>query len=123
MTEVVVAVFTASPAADAAVQDLKVARIPSAVIQQEVSDPALHQDSKAVWPSLAGAWQKSSVTVAVDERHAGAVTGILRQYGPLKIEERAEPPRPKATKHAVSSPRSWWKTSIAAAARMATAGG
>jgi hypothetical protein len=28
------------------------------------------------------------VTVAVDEMHADAVTGILRQFGPLNIEER-----------------------------------
>jgi hypothetical protein len=31
----------------------------------------------------------SSVTVAVDEIHAAAVTGILDQYGPLEIEERS----------------------------------
>ena len=30
-----------------------------------------------------------SVTVAVDEIHVVAVTGILNQYGPLKLEERA----------------------------------
>ena len=30
-----------------------------------------------------------SVTVAVDEMHATAVTGILNLYGPRKIEERA----------------------------------
>jgi hypothetical protein len=29
------------------------------------------------------------VTVAVDEIHATAVTGILNLYGPRKIEERA----------------------------------
>jgi hypothetical protein len=29
------------------------------------------------------------VTVAVDEMHAVAVTGILNLYGPLKLEERA----------------------------------
>jgi hypothetical protein len=29
------------------------------------------------------------VTVAVDDMHADAITGILNQYGPLDIEERA----------------------------------
>jgi hypothetical protein len=28
------------------------------------------------------------VMVAVDEMHADAVTSILKQYGPLEIEER-----------------------------------
>ena len=37
----------------------------------------------------ASAWQRSTVSVAVDEMHADAVTGIVKQYGPLEIEERA----------------------------------
>ena len=74
MTELVLAVFDAASAADAAVQDLEVARIPSAVIHREV--PGNHS-------------APPSVTVAVDEIHATAVTGILNLYGPRKIEERA----------------------------------
>jgi hypothetical protein len=58
MTEVVVAVFAASRAAEAAVQDLKVARIPSAVIQQGVCDGSSLRDGKAVWHGVASAWQK-----------------------------------------------------------------
>lgn len=73
MTELIVAVFGAASAADAAVQDLEVARIPSAVIQREI-------------PRSTGV--RPSVTVVVDELHAAAVTGILNQYGPLKLEER-----------------------------------
>ena len=73
MRELVLAVFDAASAADAAVQDLEVARIPSAVIQRGSRAPGA--------PPL--------VTVAVDEMHAPAVTGILNQYGPLEIEERA----------------------------------
>jgi hypothetical protein len=69
MTELVHAQFDATSAADAAAQDLEVARIPSAVIRRGVARPTL--------------------TVAVDERHTGAVTGILNQYGPHKVEERA----------------------------------
>lgn len=73
MTELILAVFEVASAADAAVQDLEVARIPSAVVQREVSGSTSAQPS---------------VTVAVDEIHAAAVTGILSQYGPLQIEER-----------------------------------
>ena len=72
MTELVFAVFDAASAADAAVQDLEAAHIPSAVIQREVP----------------GNTARPSVTVAVDEIHASAVTGILNLYGPAKIEER-----------------------------------
>jgi hypothetical protein len=71
MTELVLAVFDAASTADAAVQDLKVARIPSAIIQREVPGSA-----------------RPRVTVAVDEMHTGAVTRILNQYGPLGLEER-----------------------------------
>jgi hypothetical protein len=35
----------------------------------------------------------SSVTVAVDELHTAAVTGILNQYGPLEIKERSDSAR------------------------------
>jgi hypothetical protein len=70
MTELVLAVFDAASAADAAVQDLEVAGIPSAVIRRGV-------------PGNRSA--PSAVTVA----DAVAVTGILNLYGPLKLEERA----------------------------------
>jgi len=64
MTELVTAVFGAASVAEAAIHDLEAARIPSAVIQREFG-----------------------VTVAVDEKHADAVTGILKQRGPVDIEE------------------------------------
>ena len=73
MTETVIAVFDGASAADAALQDLEVARIPSAGIRREVGD-----DPKPV------------VAVTVDEMHADAVTGILNQHGPLHVEERGE---------------------------------
>ena len=72
MRELMLAVFDAASAADAAVQDLEVARIPSVVIQREAPGSA-----------------RPRVTVAGDEMHVGAVTGILNQYGPLELEERA----------------------------------
>ena len=74
MTELVLAGFDAASAADAAVQDLDAARIPSAVLQ----------------PRGPGQPQRSALgDRAVDEIHATAVTGILNLYGPRKIEERA----------------------------------
>ncbi len=88
MTELVIAVFDTASSADAAVQDLEAARIPSAVVQQGLGASALRPDSSANWHDSAQAWQRPLVTVAVDEMHAGAVTGILRQYGPLDLEER-----------------------------------
>ena len=54
MRELVLAVFDAASAADAAVQDLEVARIPSAVIQRGVRDgPELRDNSST--PAL-GPW-------------------------------------------------------------------
>jgi hypothetical protein len=89
MTELVVAVFDTSSTADAALQDLRAARIPSAVIRKERGGSALRRGSNAVWHRSASAWQRPLVTVAVDDVHAHAVTGILSRYGPLRLEERA----------------------------------
>jgi adenosine/AMP kinase len=90
MTELVLAVFDAASAADAAVQDLEVAHIPSAVIQRGVRNgPELRDNSSASARPL--------VIVAVDEMHAAAVTGILNQYDPLEIEERAAQSRRRAS--------------------------
>jgi hypothetical protein len=84
MTEIVLAVFDAASAADAAVQDLEVARIPSAVIRREIrGNPEPRDDSSA-----SGWHSKPAVTIAVDEMHVAAVTGILEIYGPLEIEAR-----------------------------------
>jgi hypothetical protein len=88
MTEIVTAVFETPATAEAAMQDLQVARIPSAVVQRGGGDSVLRKDSNAVWHHKASAWQRPMVRVAVDEMHADAVTGILRQFGPLSIEER-----------------------------------
>ncbi len=88
MTEIVRALFDTPATAEAAMRDLKVARIPSAVIQRGGSDSTLREGSDAIWHRNASAWQRPMVTVAVDELYADAVTGILRQFGPLNIEER-----------------------------------
>jgi hypothetical protein len=84
MTEMVIAVFEAVSAADAAVQDLDVARIPSAVIRREIRADSAQPDNR----NTSGRQSQqscglSSVTVTVQEMHAAAVTGILNQYGPL----------------------------------------
>jgi hypothetical protein len=77
MTEVIRAVFAAVSTADAAVHDLQVARIPSATISRTNARDSEQNRGRP------------SVTVAVDDMHADAITGILNQYGPLDIEERA----------------------------------
>jgi hypothetical protein len=89
MTELVTAVFGAASVAEAAVHDLEVAQIPSAVIQREFGSGA--DSSASAWnrSTSASAWQRPMVIVAVDELHVDAVAGILKQFGPLEIEERA----------------------------------
>jgi hypothetical protein len=87
MTELVIAVFGAASVAEAAVHDLEAAQIPSAVIQREFGSGA--DSSASAWNRSASAWQRPMVIVAVDGMHVDAVTGILKQFGPLEIEERA----------------------------------
>jgi len=86
MTEVVVAVFDSSLAAEAAIRDLKVARIPSAVVERGMSESVISEEINAVSRRKAREWP--AVKVVVDGMHADAVTGILRQYGQLDMERR-----------------------------------
>jgi hypothetical protein len=88
MTEIVTAVFETPWTADAAARDLKVARIPTAVVQRGGSDTTIREDSNAIWHRNASQWQMPVITVAVDEMHADRVTSIIRQYGHVRIEER-----------------------------------
>ena len=88
MTEIVTAIFETPSTADAVVSDLKVARIPTAVVERGGSETTIREDSDAIWHRNASHWQMPMVTVAVDEMHANAVTSIMRQYGPVRIEER-----------------------------------
>jgi hypothetical protein len=96
VTEVIVAVFESSLAAEAAVQDLEVARIPSAVVERLISESVVSEDIDALSPGKVKAWP--TVKVVVDEMHADAVTGILRQYGRLNMEMRAPGGRPAPTR-------------------------
>jgi hypothetical protein len=84
MTQMVVAVFDAASAADAAVRDLEAAQIPSAVIRRYVNgDP----DERITPTGLDGGHHAGQpfVSVAVDMIHADAVAGILTQHGPLDV--------------------------------------
>jgi hypothetical protein len=78
MSEVITAVFGAASAASAAVYDLEVAKIPSAKITPDTR-------ANANYPAR----ECAMVTVAVDERHADLVSGILNMYAPVAVQRRA----------------------------------
>jgi hypothetical protein len=83
MTQRVIAVFDTEYLADAAVQDLEVARIPSAIIQRyAVGDP-----EQRLIPTAPNGQHNGCplVTVTVDEVHTEAVAGILDQHGAVEI--------------------------------------
>lgn len=82
MSEVITAVFGAASAASAAVNDIEVAKIPSAKVI-----PDSQRDEKACSrvPSL----ECAMVSVAVDGPHADLVSGILRMYAPVTVRKRA----------------------------------
>ena len=81
MSEVITAVFGNGSAATAALNDLKVAQIPSVRI---VPDPR-RRNSR-----LRDLSQHCAlVTVAVDEPHADLVSGILSMYAPVAVQKRA----------------------------------
>jgi hypothetical protein len=56
-------------------------------------DPALPDNRSTNGRQSKRGYSLSSVTVAVDELHTAAVTGILNQYGPLEIKERSDSAR------------------------------
>ena len=81
VNEVVVAVYRSASAAEAAVEDLKVARVPSATIRQFVSDPAA-QEGLLELHNRSIASGDRVVAVTVEDRHASAVMGILDMRAP-----------------------------------------
>jgi uncharacterized protein (TIGR02271 family) len=113
MTEMVVAAFASASAAEAAIEDLNRARIPSAVSRSYTKDASEYADYRAREPGRQGgfwSWllgEESSqtseygaydtslaaghtvVTVTVDEVQADAVVGILNQHGPHDVHEQA----------------------------------
>jgi uncharacterized protein (TIGR02271 family) len=111
MTEMIVAAFDSASAAEAAVQDLERAQIPSAVVRSYTKEdpdytgyrkreperkggfwswllgeePSYTSEYDAYDTSLASG--HTVVTVTVDEVHADAAVGILSQHGPREIHE------------------------------------
>ena len=79
MNQIVVAVFEGQSSADAAVDDLEVANIPSVVIKRyAAADP----EERITPTGFEGHPQGCPlVTVSVDDAHTQAVTGILKQHG------------------------------------------
>ena len=74
MKELVVAVYETSGAARAAIDDLRIARVPTAAMHHGVT-----------WESVDP--KHRTVTVTVDDQHASAVTAILALQAPVKLEE------------------------------------
>lgn len=98
MGETIKAVFDTASTADAAVRDLEVARIPSAIVRLmpavavRLVDRGHRQgdsDSTSLWNSRSTLGTRPLVTVGVEGIHAAAVIGILEQHGPMHIEARA----------------------------------
>ena len=90
MNEVVVAVYRSASAAEVAVEDLKVARVPSATIRQFVSDPEA-QEGLLELDNHRIASGDRVVTVTVQDRHADAVMGILDMQAPIALTEAPLP--------------------------------
>lgn len=82
MSEVITAVFGNGSAATAAVQDLEVAKIPSARI---VPNSLRNANSRNRDPSP----QCALVAVAVDGPHANLVSSIFTMYAPVAVRKRA----------------------------------
>ena len=90
MNEVVVAVYRSASAAETAVEDLTVARVPSATIRQFVSDPSAQEGLLAVHDRSIASGDRV-VTVTVEDRHASAVRGILDMQAPVIMTEAPLP--------------------------------
>jgi len=73
MREIVVAVYDSRSAARAALEDLEIARIPTAMVHPSVT-----------WETVSG--DQRSITVSVDDQHASAVTDILALQVPVSLE-------------------------------------
>ena len=79
MTELVTAVFEASSMAEAAIQDLEMARIPSVVIQRGVSGD--RDGNASTWHSVADAWHNTP-TAPADLTHCDGTITTLRSQVP-----------------------------------------
>jgi hypothetical protein len=86
MKHVVVAVYETAPAAEAAVYDPQVARVPSAVIRQFVTDPA-REGSVLPFRDRSMVCGNRIVAVTVDDSQAQAVTELLGMQAPAHMTE------------------------------------
>lgn len=86
MNEVVVAVYSSAHAAETAVDDLTVARVPSAQVRQFVSDPSAREGLVEL-RNRRNVSGDRIVAVTVDDRHAGAVMDILGMQSPVSMTE------------------------------------
>ena len=86
MTEVVVAVYNTAYAPETSIDDLAVARVPTATIRQFVSDPAAKEGLLEVRNRGTTSGDRV-VTVTVDERHAREVVEILAMQAPATMTE------------------------------------
>ena len=90
MNAVVIAVYRSASAAEAAVEDLKVAQVQSVTIRQFVSDPAARQELLKLHDRSIALGDRV-VTVTVEDRHAGALIGILDMHAPDRMTEAPLP--------------------------------
>ena len=86
MKEVVVAVYNSASAAEIAVADLTVARVPSTTVRQFVNDPRA-QDGLQELRHRSTAPGDRIVAVTVDDRHASLVMDILGMQSPVSMTE------------------------------------
>ena len=86
MKEVVIAVYKTASAAETAVEDLRVARVPSAIIRQFVSNPAAQEELVDLRDRIMISGDRV-VAVTVDDRDASLVMGILDMQAPVLMTE------------------------------------
>lgn len=87
MKEVVVAVYTSASAAETAVADLTVARVPSmTTVRQFVNDAGTHEGLQELRHRNAPPGDRI-VAVTVDDRHASLVMDILGMQSPVSMTE------------------------------------
>lgn len=86
MNEVIVAVYDSARAAQTVVDDLNVARVPSAMVRQFVSDPGAREGLLELRGRSATSGDRI-VAVTVEDRHASAVLGILGMQAPVSMTE------------------------------------
>jgi hypothetical protein len=86
MNEVVVAVYNSASAAQTAIEDLRVARVPSATIRQFVKVPSAPEGLLELRNRSTASGDRI-VAVTVEDRHASVVMEILGMQVPVSMTE------------------------------------